>query len=95
MFNRLRAFFAGKARVGDLVMVLDGPYAGKTGAITAVDGTESTVFIDECCQPKLTDRALRLVRRGRGASEFGPPDAGVDEEYETARTRIRQIPPIR
>ena len=93
MFSRLRTLFGGKARVGDLVTVLDGPYAGKTGAITAVDGQESTVFIDECCQPRLTDRSMRLVRRGGRSSEFGAPDAGTDEEYETARTRIRQIPP--
>ena len=95
MFKRLRAFFDGKPQVGDLVTVLAGPYAGKTGAITAVEGQDSIVFIDECCQPRLTDKSIRLVRRGGGSSDFGPPDAGTDVEYETARTRIRQIPPVR
>jgi hypothetical protein len=36
---------------------------------------------------------MRRSGRGGGSQEFGPPDAGVDEDYEEARTRIRQIPP--
>ncbi len=58
MFKRLRALFDGKPRVGDLVTVLSGPYAGKSGAISAVDGELSTVYIDDCCQPKLTARCV-------------------------------------
>ena len=65
MFKRLRALFDGRPRVGDLVSVLDGPYAGKTGTITAIDGELSTVYIDECCQPQLTHASLDRVWRGR------------------------------
>ena len=95
MFTRLRALFDGKPRVGDLVTVLNGPYAGKAGTITAVQPGNATVFIDDCCQPTLADESLRRTGRGRGGSseEFGPPDAGVDQDYEEARSRIRQIPP--
>ena len=93
MFRRLRALFGGKPRVGDLVTVLDGPYAGKSGTITGVDGPESTVYIDECCQPQLTEASLRRVRQGRGSLEPGEPEPGVDEEHEVARARIDQLPP--
>jgi ribosomal protein L24 len=80
MFSRLRALFGGKLRIGDRVTVLEGPYAGKTGTITAATGHEFSVYIDECCQPTLTDASLRRMRQGRGSTEIGPPDAGVDEE---------------
>jgi len=93
MFQRLRALFDGKPRVGDLVAVLDGPYAGKTGTVTAVQGAESTVYIDECCQPTLNAQSLRRVRAGRGSLDPGPPEPGADEEYEVARARINQLPP--
>lgn len=93
MFKRLRAFIDGKPRVGDLVTVLDGPYAGKSGTITAVNGQESTVYIDECCQPRLTEASLRRLRPGRGSLKPGEPEPGVDEEHEVARARIDQLPP--
>lgn len=93
MFNRLRALLGGKLRVGDLVTVLDGPYAGKTGTITAAQGSETTVYIDECCQPTLTPQTLRRVRAGRGSLDPGAPEPGADEEYEVARARINQLPP--
>jgi ribosomal protein L24 len=93
MFARLRTLVSGKPRLGDMVTVLDGPYAGKTGTITAVNGHESTVYIDECCQPRLTETSLRRVRPGRRSLEPGEPEPGVDEEHEVARARINQLPP--
>ena len=93
MFERLRNLFNGKPRSGDTVAVLDGPYAGKTGTVGAVNGREFTVYIDECCQPQLTEASLRRVRQGRGSLEPGEPEPGVDEEHEVARARINQIPP--
>ena len=96
MFERLRNLFNRKPRPGDTVAVLDGPYAGKTGTVTAVNGHESTVYIDECCQPELTEASLRRVRRvrqGRRSLEPGEPEPGVDEEHEVARARIDQLPP--
>ena len=83
-------------RSGDTVAVLDGPYAGKTGTVTAVNGHESTVYIDECCQPTLTASSLRRVgrvRQGRRSLDPGEPEPGVDEEHEVARARIDQLPP--
>jgi hypothetical protein len=94
MFARLQALFAGAPRVGDPVAVLDGPYARQTGTVTAVDAGRLTVYIDECCQPTLPRRAVRRLRAGR-ATERAQHPAGTDEEYEVARTRIRQIPPTR
>jgi ribosomal protein L24 len=93
MFERLRNLFNGKPRPGDTVTVLDGPYAGKTGTVTPVNGHEYTVYIDECCQPQLTEASLRRVRQGRGSLEPGEPEPGVDEEHEVARARIDQLPP--
>jgi ribosomal protein L24 len=93
MFGRLRNLFNAKPRPGDTVAVLDGPYAGKTGAVAAMNGHEFTVYIDECCQPQLTEGSLRRVRQGRRSLEPGEPEPGVNEEHEVARARIDQLPP--
>jgi KOW motif len=93
MFNRLRTLFDGRPRVGDLVTVRIGPYAGKSGTVTAVEGDAATVYIDECCQPKLPHRAIRAIRAGRRTPDAAPNPAGTDEEYEMARARINQLPP--
>ena len=93
MLGRLRALLAGKPRAGDLVTVVSGPYAGKTGTITAVNGKEFTVYIDECCQPQLTASSVRRVRGNRASPQPGKPEPGVDEEHEVARARIDQMPP--
>ena len=58
MFRRLRTFFDGKPLVGDQVTVLSGPYRGRPGTIIAVDQGRSTVYIDECCQPRLSARRV-------------------------------------
>ena len=92
MFARMRKLFGGKPKRGDLVTVLNGPNAGKTGTVTAISGQGVTVYIDEWSEPTLAAESLRVLRRGRPA-EFGPPEAGTDVDYEEARTRIRQIPP--
>jgi len=92
MFARIRSFFRGKPKRGDLVTVLNGPDAGKTGTVTAISGQGVTVYFDEWSEPTLAVASVRVLRRGRSA-EFGPPDAGTDVDYEEARTRIRQIPP--
>lgn len=52
-----------RARVGDGVEVLDGPYAGRSGVVTRVEDGTWDVFIDECCQPRLQGAQLRRVRR--------------------------------
>jgi len=93
MFTRLRGLFDGKPRAGDLVTVLDGPYAGKSGTVTAVNGHEFDVYIDDCCQPQLTERSLQRVRASRRSLEPGEPEQGVDDEHEVARAHINQLPP--
>ena len=94
MFARFRTMFSGKPRLGDTVKVLDGPYAGKSGSVTAVKGHEFSVYIDECCQPQLAEPSLQRVRRAtRRSLEPGEPGPGVDEEHEVARARINQLPP--
>ena len=93
MFNRLRSLLGGAPQVGNQVTVLDGPYAGKTGTVTAVDGHEFSVYIDACCQPQLTEPSLRRVRADRRSLEPGEPEQGVDEEHEVARAHINQLPP--
>jgi ribosomal protein L24 len=70
MFGWLRSR---SLRPGDGVSVLEGPYAGKTGAVLAVqaDGRIG-VYIDECCQPVVDASALKRVRGhdiGRAARE--------------------------
>ena len=92
MFRRLGTLFGRKPRAGDVVTVLDGPYAGRTGTVSAVHGMESAVYFDEWSEPRLPVQSLRVLRRGR-PTEVGPPDAGTDVDYEEARARIRQIPP--
>lgn len=92
MFARIRHFFGGPPRRGDVVTVLTGPDAGKTGTVTAVSRDGVAVYVDEWSEPTLALEAVRVLRRGRPA-EFGPPDAGTDVDYEEARARTRQIPP--
>ena len=93
MFKRLRTLLGARLEVGDTVTVLDGPYAGKSGTITAVNGDEFDVYIDECCQPQLTEASLRRVRASRRSLEPGEPEQGVDDEHEVARAHINQLPP--
>ncbi len=98
MFAKLRTLLGGTTRLGDVVTVLDGPYAGKSGTVTELNGQQFTVFIDECCQPKMTAASLRRVRSGGGprdrrSLEPGEPEPGLDEEHEVARARINQLPP--
>ena len=90
MFGRLRTLFGGKARVGDLVTVLNGPYAGKTGTISATDADLSTVYIDECCQPKLADDAFRREWRGRGIPGAFRKARGKDVNGEIAQMQLGQ-----
>jgi hypothetical protein len=92
MFGRLRTLLRGKPRRGDVISVLQGPHVGMTGTVTAVSGRDVTVYFDEWTEPTLAMESLRTLRRGQSGT-FGPPDAGIDEDYEEARTRIRQIPP--
>lgn len=90
MFERLRSLFDGKPRVGDLVTVLSGPYAGKSGTINAVDRELSTVYIDECCQPQLTHDAIDRVWRGRNIHLTARHARESDEEGEMARYILQQ-----
>ena len=90
MFQRLRALFDGKPRVGDLVAVLDGPYAGKTGTVTAVQGAESTVYIDECCQPRLSRDAFRREWNGRWMRDRQHAFRDNDHEGDWARYYLDQ-----
>jgi hypothetical protein len=64
---------------GDAVRVTDGPYAGQTGVVTAVepDGRRA-VHIDECCRPLLAASQLERARMrdvGRAARESKLADA--------------------
>ena len=92
MVWRLRAFFRGKPRVGEVVTMLDGPNAGETGTIVGVEDDQATVYLDEWNQPTVPVRAVQRVRRAR-SSASDVHGAGTDVDYEEARTRIRQIPP--
>jgi ribosomal protein L24 len=90
MFKRLRGFFDGKPRVGDLVTVLSGPYAGKSGTINAIDGQLSTIYIDECCRPKLAHDAFEREWRGRNMHLTARRARESDEEAEMARYILQQ-----
>lgn len=90
MFGRLQALFDGKPRVGDLVTVVSGPYAGKTGTISAVAGPLSTVYIDECCQPALAHGAFQREWRGRGIPGAFRRSRAKDSEGEIARMLLGQ-----
>ncbi len=65
MFKKVIDRFRGEARRGDLVTVLDGPYANRTGTVVAVADDAMTVYIDECCQPQLHQEQVRREWRGR------------------------------
>jgi KOW motif len=90
MFKALRALFGGQAHVGELVTVLSGPYAGKTGTISATDGELSTIFIDECCQPRVTQDAFRREWRGRGIPGAFRKARGKDVNGEIAQMQLGQ-----
>lgn len=65
--------------------VSEGPYAERTGVVTAVgpDG-RITVFIDECCQPMLAASAVSRVR-GRDVGQAAREAKLADSRGETAR----------
>jgi ribosomal protein L24 len=91
MFTRLRTLLDGKPRVGDLVIVHDGPYAGRSGTITAVDGALSTVYIDECCQPKLAHMAFQRQWKGRWMRDRQFKARTSDREADVAREYLDRI----
>lgn len=86
MLNWMRG--RGRLGVGQAVRVTDGPYAGKTGVVTAVDAAgRLAVSIDECCQPVLDASSVSRVRPrdiGRAAREAKLADA----RSETVRLEI-------
>ena len=90
MFKALRTVFDGKPHVGDLVTVLRGPYAGKSGTISATDGELSTIFIDECCQPRVTHDAFRREWRGRGIPGAFRKARSKDVNGEIAQMQLGQ-----
>lgn len=92
MFRRLRSLFRARPRAGDLVTVLDGPGAGKTGTVTAVRADDVTLDIAGSDELAVDTASLRVVRRA-APSGAGAPDAGTDMDYEEARARINQLPP--
>ena len=57
-------------RQGDTVEVTAGPRLAKTGQIVSArhgeDGLEYQVFFDECCQPFINRRNLRMRQRSVG-----------------------------
>ena len=73
---------------GDAVRVTDGPHAGQTGVVTAVepDGRRA-VFIDECCRPVLAVGQLARIR-GRGISRAAREAKLADVEGETVRIQM-------
>ena len=85
MLDSLRGLFNGVPRVGDLVTVLRGDYAGKTGTITQIADAGFTVFIDECCQPTLERDTFRREWRGRGIPGASRKARESDTEGELAR----------
>jgi hypothetical protein len=92
MFSRLRALFRGQPQAGDLVTVLDGQHAGKTGTVTSLDGHHATVDLNEASDVALATSSLRVARRAPMTPD-ARPDAGTDMDHEEARARINQLPP--
>ncbi len=92
MFRRLRSLFHAKPQAGDLVKVIDGPHAGKTGTVTAVRGDDVTLDLAGSDELAVEAASLRVVRRA-AASAAGAADPGTDIDYEEARARINQLPP--
>lgn len=92
MFSRLRSMFHARPQAGDLVKVIDGPHAGKTGTITSLRGDDVTLDIAGSDELSVEAASLRVLRRA-AASAAGAPDAGTDIDYEEARARINQLPP--
>ena len=90
MFRRLRTFFDGKPLVGDQVTVLSGPYRGRPGTIIAVDQDHSTVFIDECCQPRLSREEIRREWNGRWMRDRQRQVRDNDPEGDWARYYLDQ-----
>jgi hypothetical protein len=90
MFNWIRSILGRTARAGDLVRILSGPYAGKTGAVLRLSSdqfgvTGYVVYIDDCCQPTLSSAEFRRVGRGRGIAAAARKARESDTEGELAR----------
>lgn len=85
MLDRLRGLFSGSPRVGDLVTVLRGENAGRTGTIIQIARPGFTVFIDDCCQPVLERDTFRREWRGRGIAGAARKARESDTEGELAR----------
>jgi hypothetical protein len=83
LWRRLGARFRSDPREGDLVTVLEGPYAERSGTVTARDATRLTVYLDDCCQPRLAPEQVRREWRGRGiagaARQARQSDRAADE----------------
>jgi ribosomal protein L24 len=84
----IRRLFSRSPRVGDLVTVLQGAYAGKTGTITAVADAGFTVYIDDCCQPVLDEAAFRREWRGRGIPGASRKARAANVDGELARAEL-------
>lgn len=77
-----------RARVGDGVEVIDGPYAGRSGTVTRVEDGTWHVFIDECCQPRLQAAQLRRSRNRRNVGRAVRSAKESDVEGELARSTM-------
>lgn len=90
LFRRFAARFGSEPREGDLVTVLEGPYAERTGTVTARDATTLTVFLDDCCQPRLAAEQVRREWRGRGIPGAAKHARDRDMNAEEARAIINE-----
>ena len=90
LWRRIGARFSSEPREGDLVTVLEGQYAKRTGTVTARDATTLTVYLDDCCQPRLAPEQVRREWRGRGIPGAAKHMRDRDMNAEEARAIINE-----
>jgi len=88
IWRRISGILRREPREGDLVTVLNGTYAGRTGSVIATDASTVSVFIDECCQPRLAHEQVRREWRGRGIPGVARRARESDAAGEEARASL-------
>jgi hypothetical protein len=89
MFRRIRTFFDGKPLVGDQVTVLSGPYRGRPGR-SSPSTRAARLYIDECCQPRLSRDEIRREWNGRWMRDRQRKVRDNDPEGDWARYLLDQ-----
>jgi hypothetical protein len=88
LLGAVLGLFRRDARVGDVVDVLDGPYASRSGKVIALEAGYARVYLDDCCQPVLAPSQYSPVWRGRNFHMTARRFRERDKAGEIARAEL-------